>query len=200
MKQAPLIQTKSLHLTVNLFAPEAPLAQATQLGGAFAALLSEAKPVPTDLTPPAIGEYWPGQGGIYGGLRLYPEGLCHVIFSETDVGKHAFGDHGNEVEGTNQVDGRTNTTLLIAREGKHPAAIAAAGYTAGGHSDFYLPAAGELSHGYQYLPQVFEKEWYVSSSQRSAYGAFIMYFDGGYQDIIVKNGELRVRPVRRFLQ
>ncbi|EKT4504111.1 DUF1566 domain-containing protein [Pseudomonas putida] len=150
--------------------------------------------------PPAIGEIWPGQGGIYGGLRLYPEGMCHVIFAEADAGKHAFGDYGTEVEGTNQVDGRANSALLLAREGKHPAAIAAAGYTADGHSDFYLPASGELHHGYLYLPQAFEKAWYVSSSQRSAHYAYSMAFEGGWLNGTRKNDECFVRPVRRFLQ
>ncbi|ORL58113.1 hypothetical protein B7H17_26080 [Pseudomonas putida] len=151
-------------------------------------------------TPPAIGEYWPGQGGIYGGLRLYPEGMCHVIFPATDVGKHAFGDYGTEVEGTNQIDGRANTALLIAREGKHPAAIAAAGYSADGHNDFYLAASGELHHGYLYLPQAFEKAWHVSSSQFSADYAYSMEFEDGWLYLLGKGTERLVRPVRRFLQ
>ncbi|MBS6039952.1 MAG: DUF1566 domain-containing protein [Pseudomonas sp.] len=151
-------------------------------------------------TPPAIGEYWPGQGGIYGGLRLYPEGMCHVIFAASDVGKHTFSDYGTEIEGTNQIEGRANTAILIAREGKHPAAIAAAGYSADGHNDFYLPASGELHHGYLYLPQAFEKAWYVSSSQRSADYAYLMDFEDGWLYIFPKNDECLVRPVRRFLQ
>ena len=45
----------------------------------------------------------------------------------------------------------------------------------------------------------FKPTWYWSSSQRSAYGAFDMYFDDGYQSTSVKCGELRVRPVRSQL-
>ena len=41
--------------------------------------------------------------------------------------------------------------------------------------------------------------WYWSSSQRSAYNAFIMTFDDGFQYHYVKYGELRVRPVRSQL-
>ncbi|MCO7595011.1 MULTISPECIES: DUF1566 domain-containing protein [Pseudomonas] len=198
MDHAPLIGT----LNVNLSAPSlSPLAFAL-----FSALLKdrnhETRATSEDLkpTPPAIGEYWKGQGGIYGGLRLYPEGMCHVIFAETDVGKHAFGDYGAEVEGTNQIDGRTNTALLIAQEGKHPAAIAAVSYTADGHNDFYLAASGELYHGYLYLPQAFEKAWYVSSSQFSADSAYLMDFALGWLDYTGKGIERLVRPVRRFLQ
>lgn len=153
------------------------------------------------LTPPAIGEVWPGQGGIYGGLRQYPEGMCRVIFATKDVGRHAYGDYGVSTEGTSRTDGRANTAILIARTGKHPAAIAAAAYTADGHADFYLPAIGELHHGWQYAPDSFSEEWYyMSSTQRSAYYAFGMFFDDGDQGSYGKYGELRVRPVRRFLQ
>ncbi|WDG79179.1 DUF1566 domain-containing protein [Pseudomonas chlororaphis] len=153
------------------------------------------------LTPPAVGEVWPGQGGIYGGLRQYPEGLCHVIFATEDVGHHAYGDYGVSTEATSRTDGRANTAILIARTGKHPAAIAAAAHTAEGHADFYLPAIGELHHGWQYAPESFNEEWYyLSSSQYSAYYAYSMDFEDGWLDNDDKDYERVVRPVRRFLQ
>ena len=198
MEHAPLIGTLNVHVSAPALNPVA--------SALVSALLKEsgrkfqASPEEPKLTPPAIGDYWPGQGGIYGGLRLYPEGMCHVIFATTDVSKHAFGDHGAEVEATCQIDGRANTAVLLAREGKHPAAIAAAGYTADGHSDFYLPASGELHHGFLYLPQAFEKAWYMSSSQRSAINAYFMDFEGGWLYDYLKYFECLVRPVRRFLQ
>lgn len=194
MKQAPLVQAKNLHLTFNLFSPESQPTVAQ-----FLESLSE--PVAeAALTPPAAGEYWPGQGGIYGGLRLYPEGLCHVIFAAQDVGMHAFGDHGTEVEATSQIDGRANTAILVNRDGSHPAADAAYAFTCDGHRDFYLPASGELYHGYLYLPESFEKAWYVSSSQRSADHAYLMDFEDGWLDDDLKSYEFLVRPVRRILQ
>jgi hypothetical protein len=152
------------------------------------------------LTPPAIGQIWPGQGGIYGGIRQYPEGLCHVIFAaEYLPGRYEFGDYGTSVDATSRTDGRANTETLLAREGKHPAAIAAAAYTADGHADFSLPSIGELNHGWQYAPDSFAADdWYVSSSQRSAYHAFSLDFEGGYQYYGGKGHELRVRPVRRL--
>lgn len=153
------------------------------------------------LTPPAIGEVWPGQGGIYGGLRQYPEGMCHVIFATEDVGRHAYSDYGVSTEATSRTDGRANTAILIARTGKHPAAIAAAAHTADGHADFYLPAIGELHHGWQYAPDSFSEEWYyLSSTQYSAYGACHMDFETGWLLTTVKSLERLVRPVRRFLQ
>ena len=44
--------------------------------------------------------------------------------------------------------------------------------------------------------QAFRDTWYWSSSQRSANFAFTMGFADGSQGIIVKDGVLRVRPVR----
>ncbi|WP_210014950.1 DUF1566 domain-containing protein [Pseudomonas palmensis] len=154
------------------------------------------------LTPPAVGKPWPGQGGIYLGLRHYPEGLCHLIAAANDVpGRHAFGDYGVSVEALSRTDGRANTNTLIAREGKHPAAIAAAEYEADGHKDFYLAAIGEIHHAWQYAPESFATDWYyISSSQRSANLAFDMNFADGSQSSFGKYYELRVRPVRRFLQ
>lgn len=51
----------------------------------------------------------------------------------------------------------------------------------------------------EYGAEAFRDTWYWSSSQRSAYNAFTMYFGVGYQDSTVKHGELRVRPVRSEL-
>ena len=154
------------------------------------------------LTPPAIGEIWPGQGGIYLGLRQYPEGLCHVIAAAEDLpGRYAFGAYVESTEATSRTDGRANTEILLARDGKHPAAIAAAAYTADGHADFYLPSIGEVHHAWQFAPESFATDWYYgSSSQRSAYSAFDMHFGDGCQYDIAKDNEFRVRPVRRFLQ
>ncbi|TWS04146.1 DUF1566 domain-containing protein [Pseudomonas extremaustralis] len=153
---------------------------------------------PDSLTPPAIGEYWIGQGGIYAGRREYPEGLCYVIFAAADVGKHAYGEHGTEVEAISRHDGRENTAILVNRDGSHPAADAAYAYTCDGHNDFSLPSIGELNHAWQFIHESFEKDWYISSTQRSAYYAFGMVFGDGIQGYYGKNCERRVRPVRRL--
>ncbi|SCZ12656.1 DUF1566 domain-containing protein [Pseudomonas sp. NFACC37-1] len=47
--------------------------------------------------------------------------------------------------------------------------------------------------------EAFQDRAYWSSTQRSAYGAFYMYFGDGYQGYSVKGHELRVRPVRSQL-
>ena len=47
--------------------------------------------------------------------------------------------------------------------------------------------------------EAFRDTWYWSSSQRSAYYAFYMFFDDGLQYYFGKLSELRVRPVRSEL-
>jgi len=156
---------------------------------------------PQAIDIPAIGEYWPGQGGIYAGIRQYPDGLHHVIFATEDVGDHAYGEYGTAVGATSKVDGRLNTDTLHSTDGSFPAASAASNYTADGHADFYLPAIGELNHAWQNIAEHFSKDcYYLSSTQRSANLAFLMTFDGGNQTNYFKTLELRVRPVRRFLR
>ena len=149
------------------------------------------------ITIPAVGAIWQGQGGIYAGIRQYPEGLRHVVFAPEDVGTHEWGNYGVEVEATNRVDGRINSQALTATEG-HPAASAAAKYTADGHTDFYLPCIGELNHGWQFIAENFKRDWYWSSSQRSANRAFYMDFDVGIQYGSDKYNEVRVYPVRSW--
>ena len=157
---------------------------------------------PAQLTPPAIGQIWPGHGGIYLGLRQYPEGLCHVIAAAEDLPeRYAYGAYGESTEATSRTDGKANTDTLLAREGRHPAAIAAAAYTAEGHADFYLPSIGEVHHAWQFAPESFATDWYYgSSSQYSANYAYFMDFEDGWLSNLGKGLERLVRPVRRFLQ
>ena len=196
--KSPLIQIKNLHISISTFTKEV---SAGLLAGSEALYEEALKTgVTSETEPPALGEYWPGHGGIYAGVRQYPEGLCHVIIAATDVGKHTYGEYGTEVDAVSRHDGRENTAILVSRDGSHPAADAAYAFTCDGHSDFYLPSIGELNHAWQYIPESFEGGWYISSTQRSAYYAFCMHFDDGGQGGYDKLNELRVRPVRRILR
>ena len=196
--KAPLIQIKNLHISISTFTKEA---SAGLLAGSEALYEEALKTgVMSETEPPALGEYWPGQGGIYAGVRQYPEGLCHVIFAATDVGKHTYGEYGTEVDAVSRHDGRENTAILVSRDGSHPAADAAYAFTCDGHSDFYLPSIGELNHAWQYIPESFEGDWYISSTQRSADTAYGMDFVDGWLDNLVKGNERLARPVRRILR
>lgn len=195
--KSPLIQIKNLHVSISTFLPEHLAASASYLEPSTFAPAVPASPASDALTPPALGEYWPGQGGIYGGIRQYQEGLCHVIFATDDLGPYAWSKTNFDLV-TSRVDGRENTEALNACDHSNPAVENACNYGADGHCDFYLPSIGELNHAWQFIPDSFAKEAYWSSSQRSANYAFLMYFDGGSQYSGDKNNEVRVRPVRRL--
>ncbi|MDH0638236.1 DUF1566 domain-containing protein [Pseudomonas sp. GD03860] len=148
---------------------------------------------------PAVGQQWPGQGGINGGLVPargdVPE--HYLIIAAKDIGDHAWGGYREESKATSKTDGMANSAILL-EEGSHPAASAASKHAADNHNDFYLPAAAELYHCWVNCPEVFAQDcYYWSSSQRSAYTAFLMHFDVGIQLNYCKHSELRVRPVRR---
>lgn len=153
----------------------------------------------SDRTVPAIGEYWPGQGGHNAGFVPARDDVPahYLVIAAKDIDDRAWGGRGNESKATSKLDGLANTQALLA-EGGHPAATACTEYRVDGHSDFYLPAAVELYQGWVNTPDLFAKDcYYWSSSQRSADFAFGMYFLGGYQYGYGKDYELRVRPVRR---
>lgn len=152
-------------------------------------------------TVPAVGEYWPGQGGINGGWVSEHAGVPahYLIWATEDVGKHKWGGYEKESKATSKRDGMANTVVLCNSEDKHPAANACAEYQADGHHDFYLPATAELYQGWLNVPSIFAQDrYYWSSSQRSAYFAFSLHFVDGYQGLDVKLVELSVRPVRRL--
>lgn len=156
------------------------------------------QPAPTSGVP-AIGEYWPGQGGHNGGLVPARDGIPahYLIIAAQDAGSHEWGGRGKESSATSKRDGLANTQTLLA-EGGHPAASACAEYQADGNGDFYLPAAAELYQCWLNVPDMFDQSYrYWSSTQRSAHFAFDMHFVDGFQSHLDKDYELRVRPVRR---
>ncbi|WEX18921.1 DUF1566 domain-containing protein [Pseudomonas sp. G11] len=176
---------------------------------AMASVFAQVLPPAANVQPaahtatPEIGQPWPGQGGLNGGL-VHARGdvpAHYLIIAAKDVGDREWGGRGVEVKGLSKTDGYTNTQVLIGNddERKYPAADACAEYQADGHHDFYLPAAAELYQGWLNCPEVFAKNcYYWSSSQRSADFAFDMGFGGGDQFSLAKVSVLRVRPVRRF--
>lgn len=154
--------------------------------------------VPTSI--PELGAEWPGQGGFNGGfIPASGDVPAHyLIVAAKDVGNHEWGNRGKESGATSKTDGMKNSITLLA-DGDHPAAAAADEYTVDGHTDFYLPACAELYHCWVNVPELFAKDtWYWSSTQRSADYAFFMNFDDGTHDYSAKDGEFRVRPIRRY--
>lgn len=159
-------------------------------------------------TPPAVGEYWPGQGGIYGGILPAFDGMParHMIFSAADAPETlTWGPYGEKAEGAgSRTNGRANTSELLALTTTHasakatfPAAQWAAAYTADGHADFHLPSQAELFMASLYAPKAFnQNSWYWSSTQGSADLAFVQDFEHGLSHWYGKDDGFRVRAVR----
>lgn len=146
---------------------------------------------------PQIGEYWQGQGGVYGGdFRAGDETIYGLIVAtEEDVGRARWAPDG-ELD-LSDWDGLANTQRL---RNECPAAKLATEYTRDEHSDFYLPARRELLLGAANLHDTFGKEsWYWTSTPYSESYAWAVDFEYGNVGRNRRYGEFRVRPFRRFI-
>ena len=151
---------------------------------------------------PAIGEYWPGEGGINGGLFPGGDKPYYLIVSTGADAEAAleWGGYGQELDGAKSPwDGQANTAHLTSsnREHDHPAAQFCAAFEREDHKDFYLMARREASFLEITVPDVFTQSYYWTSTQRSAYNAYSMDFEGGWLNIFGKYSERLARPVRR---
>lgn len=157
------------------------------------------------ILPPAIGQYWHGQGGIYAGLMRGENGLpdYHLIVPPAEAGEAeaiTWGGAGQTEEGAaSEYDGAANTAALVASEHNHPAAHWAAELEHEGHKDFYLPSRRELRLCWVNVPEQFARKWYWSSTQSSPDLAWLQVFADGLQLRARKLSELRARAVRRVL-
>ncbi|MDF3822375.1 hypothetical protein P3G55_20910 [Leptospira sp. 96542] len=153
----------------------------------------------TTLTPPAIGELWMDQGGIYGGVcpAFLDQPAAHMVWSEKEWEDFAWGERGHDIVGaSSRINGQANTRAMLA-VGNCPAAIVASNYRQGGHSDFFLPSQFHLFIASLLAPELFKKDgWYWSSTQLSAYNAFAQDFEYGYSYWYGKDLKFRVRALR----
>jgi hypothetical protein len=159
--------------------------------------------VRTSATPPALGEFWPGQGGHYVGTMPARDGKpgYHLVLAKPQNASIKFGPYDHDVNGAaDHYDGHANTAALAANAKDHPAAKWAEAVTEEGHSDFYLPAHNELMLMWICAPQLFEKQgWYWSSTQYSPSLAWVQDFECGYSCVSIKDNELRAVAVRRLV-
>lgn len=188
------MQLHITNATIHFSAPATP--------ALFEAAMQLADKPPTVVgtdTPPACGEYWPGQGGRFICTQPALMGLParHLVFGEGEAEDLAFGPSVDVPDARSQIDGAANTTALLAANKAHAAARWAAGYSADGHSDFHLPSRLDLLMAYICAPQLFQKSgYYWSSTQLSRDGAFVQGFESGYSGWSGKVGERRVRACR----
>jgi hypothetical protein len=149
---------------------------------------------------PAIGEYWPGEGGVNGGL--FPGGdkpYYLIVPTGADAeATHEWGGYGDELNGANSPwDGQANTADLVGVDTSHPAAQFCAAFERDGHKDFYLMARREASFLEITVPEVFTQAYHWTSSQRSADFAYYVDFVDGWLFDNDKSNERLARPVRR---
>ena len=149
---------------------------------------------------PAIGEYWPGEGGVNGGL--FPGGdkpYYLIVPTGSDAeAAHEWGGYGDELNGANSPwDGQANTADLVSVDTSHPAAQFCAAFEREGHKDFYLMARREATFLEITVPDLFAKAYHWTSTQRSANTAYYMDFEDCWLYYYAKNHERLARPVRR---
>jgi hypothetical protein len=159
---------------------------------------------PPVLTPPPIGQYWPGQGGIYRGPRpaFGDMPALHMVTSEDQSEPLPWGVYGKRIPGADSThDGRANTEALIAAAAENdgsPAATWARNYTKDGYTDFHLPSQADLflMHAHDRAAGKNSKELLWSSTQFSAGRAFAQHFEDGNSFWYLKDYRFRVRALR----
>ncbi|SFC83909.1 hypothetical protein SAMN05216577_11175 [Pseudomonas citronellolis] len=193
-KQLPALKIGRLnHLTINFHGADL-VAEPIQ-----ATMLSTIEP--TSIIPP-LGAYWPGEGGHNAGLMRGENGgrdyYLIVAGGPAAEFRAAYGGYGHETEGADSAsDGLANTRALLADSEEHPAAKLASGYTADGHTDFYLGSRREYQIAEANVPELFSEGYHWSSTQRSAFTASSLDFEDGWQVNTAKSRERVARPVRR---
>jgi hypothetical protein len=154
------------------------------------------------LVPPSIGEYWKGQGGIYAGVgRGRNGGKDYCLILPTDpraiFAKRMLGTYGIDVpNASSDHDGMTNTKALAGAGSELCQEIL--GLDIEGHKDFYLMSRTDARLCSANVPEQFEKEWYLTSTQYSAGYAWSQYFFDGGQSSFSKEFEARARACRRL--
>lgn len=156
-------------------------------------------------TPPALGQYWEGQGGIYAGIMRGENGQpdYHLIVpthADAAVAEVSWGSRGeDEPSSTSSWDGKANTAALMKSKNSHPLVEFLKDLEVDGFSDFYIPSRREAALCSANCPEIFRDGWHWTSTQYSADSAFFQDFEGGYQYLSGKDNSLRVRAVRRFV-
>lgn len=185
---------ENVHLTGGL-----PSMASSFLSSLFATAEPEAltAAAPDDTGRPAIGQAWPGQGGIYAGDFRAGDGTVYglIVAAEEDIGRARWAPEGER--DLSDWDGLANTARL---RNDCPAAKLAAEYVRDEHTDFYLPARRELQLAVANVPDKFGKEsWYWTSTSRGESYAWAVDFEYGDTYRGNRINEFRVRPFRRFI-
>ena len=166
----------------------------------LATLAIAAAPVVAANSIPPVGEPWPGEGGVNGGLFQGGERPYYLIIpTGADAeAKMEFGSFGKELDGAmSPHDGMTNTADLVETDNTYPAAQFCAKFERDGYKDYYLMSRREASFLEGTVPQVFSGGTHWTSTQYSANHAYYVDFEAGWLFSHGKSYERLVRPVRR---
>lgn len=155
----------------------------------------------TNPNPPRIGDYWPGQGGVYAGIVRDGNRQWHLILADQQHTIEAeWGTYPNQIPGDfSRRDGQHNTALILAAEPENTIATHCTALLIDGHKDFYWPAQCENNLLFTNLPEQLTPDWHWSSTQSSAHHAWLQVFEDGTQYIDIKGNSLAARAVRRIL-
>ena len=112
--------------------------------------------------------------------------------------KRAIGTYGIDVKGADSDhDGMANTIALAAAGSELCAEILQ--LEVDGHQDFYLMSRADARLCMANVPELFEKDWYWTSTQYSSHDAWVQDFYDGNQGDSRKESECLFRPVRRLI-
>ena len=167
-----------------------------------------------------IGDRGPAGGLIFfddedNGSDDYGFRYLEAAPASTEWNDIEWGDDETDINGDNSTvapeldgvgDGQANTTAIVNELGNNGGtdyvAKLADELEHNGYSDWFLPSKDELDLMYHNLAQTgiggFASDYYWSSSEDDAEGAWIQYFGDGNQYYYLKYGINRVRAVRAF--
>ena len=148
---------------------------------------------------------------IFGGIVFHLDELNEkgLVASLEDIGYCEWGCQGSIVKGALGIKigtGMKNTTEIVRGcDEKTNAAFICLNYNVGEYNDWYLPSLIELRKMYNNLGQGSKLalfggsgNWYWSSTEINTKDAWSIYFNGGVEYPLNKNGSAIVRPIRSF--
>jgi len=151
---------------------------------------------------PRVGDPWPEQGGVLVGVIRKPgEEMERAVIvcadKAGDFDDAPWGPYGTEINAKSDHWGEPNTKAM-ADAGSELAKCVLA-LEVGGFKDWYIPARQELALCFMHAKDLFQQEWYWSSTQSSSLSAWGQTFTDGYVYYLLKDLYTRVRAVRSLV-
>lgn len=153
-------------------------------------------------SPPAPGQVWRSQCGIYAGAlpALDGQGIEHLVVGDWIDGAYQWGSYGQEIDGaSSRTNGKANTAAMLAAKSPAAQALEQINIEAGfKHDDWHIPSQQEAQLIAATCFEQMQEAAIWTSTQYSDNNAWYQSFNNGNSNWNNKNNSLRVRPVRRF--